>query len=78
MEDNFTTPPFPIRTYSKQALAHCYFPLADSRSAVNRLTLWIKRCAPLSKALDDIGYNKYSKYYTSKEVALIVSYLGSP
>ncbi len=70
---------FTVRAYGKSELALLYFPMANtSHTAVNHLMGWINRCRGLKEALDKIGYMKSSKYFTPKEVALIVDYLGWP
>ena len=67
-----------IRCYSKQELATIYFPDADPHVAVNRLNGWIKRCRPLHEALQQCSLGKYSKFFSARQVALIVEYLGEP
>lgn len=70
---------FVIRAYGKQELAMLYFPnVKDPHVAVNRLTGWIKRCKALSHSLEAIGYNRFAKIFTPREVGLIVEYLGEP
>jgi len=70
---------FPIHAYSKQELANAYFPTASSsRVAVNHLMAWVHRCTPLWEGLAETGYNRCSKYFTSKQVMLIVEHLGEP
>lgn len=70
---------FMPRAYGKSELALLYFPTASSgHTAVNHLMSWINRCQPLKMALADVGYVKSAKYFTPKEVALIVDYIGTP
>lgn len=70
---------FPIHAYPKQELANAYFPTASSsRVAVNHLMAWVRNCTPLWEALAEMGYNKNAKYFTSREVALIIQHLGEP
>ncbi len=70
---------FPVRAYGKSELAMLYFPTAgSSHTAVNHLMSWINRCTPLKQALAEQGYYKMSKFFTPKEVALIVEYIGCP
>ena len=69
---------FEIRSYTKKDLALSYFPSAAPHTAVNRLMLWIYRCQPLAAALAMQGYRKTSKWFTAREVRLIVEYLGGP
>lgn len=69
---------FKVRAYSKQELALAYFENANPHVAVNRLMRWIQTCEELKKELQKIGYKKTSKFFTPKEVGLIVDYLGEP
>ena len=70
---------FVIRAYTKKELALCYFPMAENpHSAVNRLMAWINRCEPLSMALSAQGYKKMARWFSPKEVRLIVEHLGEP
>lgn len=72
------TQKFIIRSYSKQELAMLYFPLVSPHVAVNRMTGWFRRCRPLSEALTAIHYNKRAKFFTPREVALIIDFIGEP
>ena len=70
---------FEIRAYTKKELAMCYFPSAENaHSAVNRLMAWINRCEPLSMALAAQGYQKMARWFSPKEVRIIVEHLGEP
>ncbi len=70
---------FPIRSYTKKELAFRYFPTAGNpHSAVNHLMSWINRCTPLRKALEEHGYQKTAKWFSPREVRLIIEYLGEP
>ena len=70
---------FIVQGYSKQELAMLYFPnCPNPHVAVNRLTRWIQRCQPLKAELEAVHYCKYAKFFTPREVALIVSYIGEP
>lgn len=70
---------FYIRAYGKSELALLYFPTAaTSHTAVNHLMAWINRCTALKEALRRTGYTKSAKFFTPREVALIVDYIGSP
>ena len=55
-----------------------YFPDATPHVAVNRLTSWIRRCRPLDEAMQQCSLGKYSKFFSARQVALIVEYLGEP
>lgn len=70
---------FTIRAYSKKELALLYFPESSTpHVAVNHLIAWIKRCRPLMQELEESGYHRVSKYFTSREVRMIISHLGEP
>ena len=70
---------FTIRAYTKKELAFCYFPTADNpHSAVNHLMRWINSCTPLRQALEGQGNQKTAKWFSSREVKLIINYLGEP
>ena len=65
---------FEIRSYGKSELAMLYFPKAQTvGGALSNLNFWIRRCTELNTAL-----RANAKWYTPKEVALIVYYLGEP
>ena len=69
---------FIIRPYSKKELALMYFPDSNPRTAGNHFRAWIQRCQPLWDELHKLGYKSTAKQFTSKEVRVIVNYLGSP
>lgn len=70
---------FKIKAYGKSELALRYFPGANSsHTAVNHLMSWIRRSPELTTELEKMGYKKSAKYFTPKEVALVVEFLGEP
>jgi hypothetical protein len=70
---------FTIKSYSKAELALLYFPDANSTHvAVNRLMSWIKHCTPLWEDLQRQGYRKTTKWFSPREVRLIVEHIGEP
>lgn len=69
---------FKIRPYTKKELALMYFPNSNPRTAVNHLMAWINRCTPLLGELKTAGYAKNSKSFTSRQIRMIVEYLGEP
>lgn len=70
--------PFRFRIYHKSELSQLYFPQCSSKTALQNLGRWIKRCTELEDALLAIGYDKHRKYYLRPEVELIVKFLGEP
>lgn len=70
---------FKVKAYGKSELALLYFPDASSaHTAVNHLMSWIRRNPQLKEQLVGMGYRKSAKFFTPKEVKLIVEYLGEP
>ena len=69
---------FIIRTYTKRELALMYFPDSNPHTAVNHLMAWIRRCLPLWRQLQTMGYQNKCKRFTPREVRAIVEYLGEP
>lgn len=70
---------FKIKAYGKSDLALQYFPdAASAHTAVNHLMSWIRRNPELIDGLVKLGYRKSAKYFTPKEVSMIVEYLGEP
>lgn len=64
---------------TKKELAYLYFPSATNpHSAVKRLMAWINNCEELHRSLVAIGYVKNRRWFTPREVRLIVEYLGEP
>ena len=73
------TQAFAIRPYTKKELALCYFPQAKHpHTAVNHLMAWVRRNPDLVNGLHKLGYRKSAKFFTPKEIALIIDYLGEP
>ena len=69
---------FNIKPYTKKELALLYFPSTDPHVAVNRLMMWVKRCHELHHALVEQGYKKNVKWLSTREVEMIVKWLGEP
>ncbi len=67
-----------LRVYTKTELAKLYFPDATQRMAVKHLMRWINGCKPLRDALREQHYSPTMRYFTSRQTALIVEYLGEP
>ena len=67
-----------IRSYSKQELAMLYFPDSDPRTATCHLMRWINRNPTLLQKLKSTGYYRSSKYFTTRQVCMILDYLGDP
>ena len=70
--------PFVRRMYQKQELALLYFPHLRPHAATNRLLRWINHCGELRRELQLTFYNTHARYFTVRQVDLIVYYLGEP
>lgn len=64
--------------FTKGELAQAYLPGIDPRSAVNRLMAWVKRNAELMQDLQATGYYATQKYFSPRQVEILVAYLGEP
>lgn len=70
---------FKLKAYGKSELALLYFPdAASAHTAVNHLMSWIRRNPSLTQVMQTMGYQKSAKFFTPKEVGLIIEYLGEP
>ena len=70
--------PFHVRTYTKEELAMLYNPTFCVTNAINTLAAWIRLNEPLKAELAAVGYNRYRRSFTPREVSLLVKYLGEP
>ncbi|MCD8267343.1 MAG: DUF4248 domain-containing protein [Parabacteroides sp.] len=66
---------YPLR---KSDFARLYFPELAPHQACNRLRRWIIRCKQLHEELLLSGYSPAQRFFTPRQVRLIVSYLGEP
>lgn len=67
------------RMYSKTELGLLYFPDATDKDTARRhIMVWIKRCKPLWRELEGMGYDANAKYLPPKMVNAIFEYLGEP
>lgn len=66
--------------YTKFQLALQYFPDSIDKpdNAVHRLRAWILRNKKLCQALDETGKWRKDKTFTSRQVAIILEFLGDP
>lgn len=69
---------FHLRAYTKVELATMYSPTQCVTVALQTLSRWMRTNAMLMEELQTIGYNKYRRGFTPKEVRIIVKYLGEP
>lgn len=78
MEDSEEKKKWPVRPYSKSELARAYAPEIGERSALNRLSRWIRLNDKLATALMLAGYKPTQQIFTSKQTGIIFEYLGEP
>lgn len=69
---------FCVRSYTKVELSMLYNPELCVTLALKALSRWIRANSKLLEELDAVGYNKYRRTFTPKEVAIIIRYLGEP
>lgn len=67
-----------LRPYSKSELAQAYAPDITQQAAVKRLITWIRINRELSGRLQQAGYYKTQRMFTSRQVSLIFEYIGEP
>ena len=66
------------RSYGKSELAMLYFPRANPTAALKRLTRWIAKDPDLIRKLEACNLSKYSKFWSRKQVELIIYHLDDP
>ena len=69
---------FQLRAYTKAELAMLYNPTLCITVALQTLSRWMRKNPLLMNELSAIGYNKYRRTFTPKEVGVIVRFLGEP
>ena len=75
----FSTFNFQFKKVKRRDLAMKYFPESSPRAAVKALLRWIDNCPDLIKALDDINVPfRHKQNLTTRQVRLIMEYLGDP
>ena len=67
-----------IRTLSKAELAMMYAPNLSVHAAVNRLMARLRRDDTTMQRLHQAGYTKTQKVFSSRQVQIIVDFLGEP
>jgi len=69
---------FGIRTYGFNELALLYFPKSSPKSATQMLSRWIHSNPKLIASLTELQWKKHRKYFTPKQVKLLVDYFDPP
>lgn len=76
--DNTVNDEFQIRSMSKKELAVLYAPGLATKSATNRLCLWLHTNPSLMEELRMTQYRETQHVLTSRQVEIIVRHLGEP
>lgn len=69
---------FEIRTYGFNELALLYFPHIAPASASRMFSQWIHTCPQLLQKLIETNWKKRSKYFTPKQVKVLVGHFDPP
>ena len=69
---------FQIRTYDFGELAQLYFPHIAKPSASRMFSQWIYTCPQLLQKLIETEWKKRSKYFTPKQVKVLVGHFDPP
>jgi len=69
---------FEIRTYGFGELAQLYFPKITKASASRIFSQWIHGCSALVSKLTEAGWKKKQKYFTPKQVKVLVGHFDTP
>jgi hypothetical protein len=69
---------FKIGTYGFAELAQRYFPGITVNSASRILSRWISRNHELVAALQETGWKKRQKYFTPRQVKILVRHFDPP
>jgi hypothetical protein len=69
---------FQIRTYGFGELAQLYFPSIAKASASRMFSQWINACPQLLQKLIETDWKKRSKYFTPKQVKVLVGHFDPP
>ena len=69
---------FKIKIYNKGELAMLYFPDRSKANASRMFLRWMNQCKGLIPELQKHGYGSPRRFYSHKEVEIIVKYLGEP
>ena len=66
------------RAYGVTEFAQLYFPGRTPMVAYQRMWEWIRTSRGLKAKLEAVGWVKFQKLYTPKQVAVLVDHLGEP
>lgn len=69
---------FEIRTFGFGELAQLYFPNVTKASASRMFSQWIYSSPQLLKRLLILNWKKRAKYFTPKQVKVLIEYFDPP
>lgn len=69
---------FQIRTYGFGELAQLYFPHIAKQSASRMLSQWIHTSPQILQKLTETNWKKRSKYFTPKQVKVLIVHFDPP
>lgn len=69
---------FEIKTVGFNELAQLYFPHISKSSASRMFSKWIHDCPALIEKLKETDWKKRSKYFTPKQVKVLVEHFDPP
>lgn len=69
---------FEIRTFGFGELAQLYFPHVTKSSASRMFSQWIYNSAELIEKLKQTNWKKRSKYFTPKQVKILIEWFDEP
>jgi hypothetical protein len=69
---------FETRTYGFNELAQLYFPHIMKSSASRMFSQWIYNSPILVEKLCEAGWKRRSKYFTPKQVKLLIGHFDEP
>lgn len=69
---------FEIRTFGFGELAQLYFPHITKESSSHMFSRWIYNSPELVARLLEVNWKKRSKYFTPKQVKVLIEYFDTP
>jgi hypothetical protein len=69
---------FELRTFGFGELAQLYFPHVTKASASRMFSQWIHSCPELVTNLSELNWKKRAKYFTPKQVKLLMGHFDPP
>jgi hypothetical protein len=71
-------PEFEIKVYLKEELAVMYHPHMEPKAAMKKMRQWINLNPELKKRMKEAQLCAQMHWYTPKQVAILVEFLGEP